>query len=90
MRFLRTAADVLLIIEVADTTLAFDRGARAQIYTQAGLADYWIVDVTHKQLLVFRQPADGVYRSVETLIPGDTIQPLAFPDLTLAVSEILA
>jgi Uma2 family endonuclease len=84
-----TAADVLLIIEVADTTLAYDRGAKAQIYAQAGLADYWIVDVTHQQLLVFRQPTDGVYRSVETLIAGDTIQPLAFPDLTLAVADIL-
>jgi Uma2 family endonuclease len=85
-----TAADVLLIIEVADTTLAYDRGAKAQIYAQAGLADYWIVDITHAQLLVFRQPTDGVYRSVETLIAGDAIQPLAFPDLSLAVSEILA
>ena len=46
--------------------------------------------MTHQQLLVFRQPTDGDYRSVETLIAGDTIQPLAFPDLTLAVSEIMA
>jgi Uma2 family endonuclease len=84
-----TAADVLLLIEVADFTLTYDCGAKAQIYAQAGLADYWIVDLTNARVLVFRQPTDGVYRTMDTLVAGDTIQPLAFPDLTPAVSEIL-
>jgi len=85
-----TAADTLLLIEVSDSSLAYDRNTKAPIYAQAGIADYWIVNLTDAQLLVYRQPVDGVYRSVEVLGKGDSIAPLAFPDVTISVSEILA
>lgn len=85
-----TAADTLLLIEVSDSSLEYDRRTKAPIYAQAGIEDYWIVDLVNMQLLVFRQPVDGVYRSVQALARGDTIGPLALPDVTIAVSEILA
>lgn len=85
-----TASDTLLLIEVSDSSLEYDRETKARIYAQAGIADYWIVNLVDKQLIVLRQPVDGVYRQVEVLGPGDSIQPLAFPDVTIAVSEILA
>ena len=85
-----TAADTLLLIEVSESSLEYDRTTKAPIYAQAGIAEYWIVNLVDSQLLVYRQPIDGVYRSVTVLGKGDTIQPLAFPDITIDVSEILA
>lgn len=75
---------------MSDSSLEYDRRTKAPIYAQAGIEDYWIVDLVNMQVLVFRQPVDGVYRSVQALARGDTIGPLAFPDVTIAVSEILA
>ena len=85
-----TAADVLLLIEIADSSLTHDRDTKAPMYAQAGIADYWIVNLVDLHLLVYRQPVDGVYRSVQILGTEDSIQPLAFPDVTITVSEILA
>ena len=84
-----TAADVLLIIEVADTSLAYDQQVKGLIYAQAGVADYWIVNLVDGQLLVYREPTPTGYASVQTLGRGDSVTLLAFPDLTVNVSDIL-
>jgi Uma2 family endonuclease len=84
-----TDADVLLLIEVADTTLIYDRDTKGPRYAQAGIIEYWIVDLTGDRLLVYRDPRDGVYQSVQALTREDTVQPLAFPELTIAVADIL-
>lgn len=83
------AVDVFLMIEEADSSLVHDRDTKWPMYAAAGIMDYWILDLTSTQLLVMRQPVDGSYRSVQTLTREETVQPLAFPDLTLTVSEIL-
>jgi Uma2 family endonuclease len=83
------ASDVLLLVEVSDSTLAYDRVTKGQMYAAAGIADYWIVDLVHRQLLVFREPTPEGYSTVQTLGDGDSIAPLAFPDATVAVSEPL-
>jgi Uma2 family endonuclease len=85
-----TAEDVLLLIEVADASLAYDRQTKGAIYAQAGIADYWIVNLVDSQIIVLRQPVDGAYQSVQVLGHGDVLQPLAFPDIAISVSEILA
>ena len=85
-----TADDVLLLIEVSDSTLAHDRDTKGPMYAAAGIAEYWIVNLVTSQLLVHRDLVDGVYRSVETFGNEDSISPLAFPDVTIAVAEILA
>jgi Uma2 family endonuclease len=84
------ADDVLLIIEVSDSSLEYDRKTKAAVYAQAGIEDYWIINLIDMQLLVYRRPVDGIYRSIQVLTREDSIQPLAFPDVTIAVSEILA
>lgn len=84
-----TAKDVMLLIEVADSTLSFDRVIKGQLYAAAGIADYWIIDLVHRQLLVLREPTAEGYASVQTLAAGDSVAPLAFPDVTIAVSELL-
>jgi Uma2 family endonuclease len=85
-----TADDVLLLIEVADGSLDYDRVTKAAIYAQAGIADYWIVNLVDAQLIVLRQPVEGGYRSVRTLTREDSLSPLAFPDIAISVGEILA
>jgi len=84
-----TAADVLLLIEVADSTLPYDRNTKVPMYARAGIVEYWIVDLTSSRLLVYRGPVDGVYQSVETLTREDTVTPLAFAELVIAVADIL-
>jgi Uma2 family endonuclease len=84
------AADVLLLIEVADSSLDYDLVTKAAIYAQAGIDDYWVLNLLDKRLIVMRQPADGSYRSVQTLTREDSLSPLAFSDVTISVGEILA
>jgi Uma2 family endonuclease len=85
-----TAADNFLLIEVADTTLAYDLHTKGPMYAQAGIPDYWIVNLADSNVIVLRQPVDGEYRSVQTSGRGDVLQPLAFPDVVIAVSDVLA
>jgi Uma2 family endonuclease len=84
------AADVLLMIEVADTSLSYDRDTKSPVYALAGILDYWILDLAGRRLLVLRDPVDGAYRTVRILGSEDSVQPLAFPDVTISVAEILA
>jgi Uma2 family endonuclease len=79
------AADVLLLVEVADSSLAYDRGDKARIYASAWIADYWIVNVPGRCVEVHREPRDGAYRSIRTFSPGESIPPLAFPEVALPV-----
>ena len=85
-----TAADTLLLIEVADSSLSYDRNTKMPVYAQAGIQEYWIVNLVAMQLLVHRRPVDGKYLDVQVLGQSDTIQPIAFPDVTIDVAEILA
>jgi Uma2 family endonuclease len=85
-----TAADTLLLIEVADSSLDYDRDTKVRIYAQAGVQEYWIIDLVNIQLLVYRQPVSGRYRSIQTFTREAIIQPLEFPDITINVAEILA
>ena len=79
----------LLVIEVADSSLRFDRESKARLYAEGGIADYWIVNLVDDVLEVFRDPENGVYRTLSVLNPADKLAPLAFPGLELTVSELL-
>jgi Uma2 family endonuclease len=83
-----TPEDVLLVIEVADSSLARDRGLKAGLYAAAGLADYWIVNIPERSIEVRRDPQGGSYASVVVLKAGDEARPLAFPEIALPVSRI--
>ncbi len=85
----------LLIVEVADSSLQLDR-RKAHAYAAAGIADYWIVNIRAGQVEVYRQPVKDVdaplghrYERVEVLAPGKVIQPLAAPQATVAVADLL-
>ena len=83
-----------LVIEVADSSLNHDITTKAELYATANIADYWVLDVDGRRLLVFRDPAPvaagGVaYRTQLTLAPADSVSPLAAPTSTVRVADLL-
>jgi Uma2 family endonuclease len=84
-----TPSEVYLIIEVADSSLKLDCETKAQAYSQAGIKDYWGLDVVNRQLHVFREPTSEGYKVEVVLAEDGTITPLEFPDLQIVVLEML-
>jgi Uma2 family endonuclease len=85
-----------LIVEVADTTLAYDLTTKAEMYATAGIADYWVLDVTGRELHVFRDPQPlsanlgaTAYQMHLALGPADSVSPLAAPNASILVSDLL-
>jgi Uma2 family endonuclease len=84
-----TASDVLLVVEVADTTLDYDRDIKLPLYAENGIAEYWIVNLLDRWLEVYRQPqSDGTYRLAQTLRPGDQVSLEALPGVAFAVADM--
>jgi Uma2 family endonuclease len=82
------ADDVLLVVEVADSSLLYDRNIKAVLYAKAGIQEYWLVDLIHSRVSVYRNPTGDAYRSVTQLRSGDTAQPAAFPNCAIEVAEL--
>lgn len=82
--------DVLLLIEVAESSLAIDRGEKAGLYAAAGIADYWIVNLCDLCIEVYRRPKKGQYREIHTYEIGDRVAPLSFPKAVLIVADLFA
>jgi Uma2 family endonuclease len=78
-----TAADVLLVVEVAESSLAYDRGEKADLYAEAGIAEYWVVNLPDRSVEVRREPLAGRYASLPTLRGDAEVRPLAMPELVL-------
>lgn len=81
--------DVLLLIEVSDATLRYDRRVKAALYGAAGVMEYWIINLPKRLIEVYREPQPDGYRTLTRYAPGETLSPLAFPDVMLPVSDIL-
>ncbi len=81
--------DVYLLIEVADTTINNDRNVKSVLYSQAGIIELWIVDIRAELVEVYRNPGSNGYESIQQFRRGNSISPLAFPDLVIRVDEIL-
>lgn len=82
-------ADILLVVEVADTSIGFDRSAKVPLYARAGIAEVWLVDVTGDRVTQYAMPAAGAYTVVRDLARGDELISASLPGLTLAVTGIL-
>ncbi len=78
-----TPPDVLLIVEVAESSLKYDCGEKAEIYAEAGIADYWVINLPERSIEVRRDPAAGRYRSLQTYQGQQEIRPLALPEAAL-------
>lgn len=84
------AADVLLLIEVADTTLPLDLGEKATLYAEAGIPEYWVVDIEGRRLLAHRQPAGGGYSDVRSFAGDDGVAPLSDPKALLKGNDLFS
>jgi Uma2 family endonuclease len=88
--------EALLIVEVSDSTLFFDTTTKAELYATAGVADYWVIDLEARELLVYRDPVNlptglgsTAYRTHLRFGVNDSFAPLAMPDARSQVSELL-
>ena len=79
---------VLLVVEVADSSLAFDAGEKADLYAAAGIADYWVVNVAAHSIEVHRQPEAGRYQSVIDFSGQDELRPLLMPQVSLRPASL--
>lgn len=84
-----TPEDVLLVGEVAETTHGFLLGFKARVYAQAGVPEYWVADIVDRGLFVHREPTENGYAYVERYRDGETVSPLAMPNVSITVSDLL-
>ncbi|HEY0512386.1 MAG TPA: Uma2 family endonuclease [Thermoanaerobaculia bacterium] len=81
--------DALLVVEVADSTLAYDRNTKIPLYAANGIPEAWLVDLSSDTIFVYRRPSADGYQDVRAYRRGDSISPLAFPEARFSVDEIL-
>ena len=83
--------DVLLVVEVSDTTLRLDRTLKLTVYAEAGYREYWILDVNARRLLVHRdpRPAEGRYATQFEVAADGSLAPLFEPEATVNVADML-
>jgi Uma2 family endonuclease len=86
----------VLIVEVSDTTLAYDRGRKASLYASAGIRDYWIINLVTPQVEIYRDPIPDAaepfghrYSTRMDRLPGDSVTPLALPAAVIPVIDLL-
>jgi len=82
-------ADVFLLIEVADSSLAFDRDEKLPLYGRAGIREVWIFNLTARTMEIYREPHFTGYALNTTLRAGDKASPQAFPEIELEVADLL-
>ena len=84
-----TPDDVLLIVEVADSSLEYDVRTKAPMYARYGIPELWVADLNHDQIFLFRDPTPGGYKTTRVVRRGESLSPLAFPSLAISVDAIL-
>ena len=84
------ARDVLLLIEVARSSLDNDLGEKVELYTQAGIKDYWVVNLEGFCIEMFRSPKRGRYTDRSTHQVGQQVSPLNLPKVKLSVSALFS
>jgi Uma2 family endonuclease len=75
-----TSANVLLVVEIADSSLRYDIGRKAALYASFGIRELWVIDVVRMTTRVVRDPSAGVYRSASDFTPADRLTPLLAPE----------
>ena len=81
--------DVLLLVEVADSSLNWDRTVKAGLYAETRIAEYWLLDVRGDVLIVHADLRNGIYESISTRRRGETVIPRHLPAFEFTVDEIL-
>ena len=81
--------DILLVVEVADSSLGYDRGVKVPLYARFGIPETWVMDLAAAGIQVYRHPHQGRYLEARHAARGEHISPQALPEVTLAVAELL-
>jgi Uma2 family endonuclease len=81
--------DVLLLVEVAETSVAFDRRVKASLYARSGIREYWIVDLSAGLVDIHTAPVGDVYQELRSVGPGELVSPTTFPDVELQGADIV-
>ena len=84
------AEDVLLIVEVSDTTLAYDRDVKLSLYARHSIPEVWLLDVNAGELTVYREPAEGQYRLIRKPTAAETVSPMLVPEVAITLAHVLA
>jgi Uma2 family endonuclease len=83
-------SDVLLVIEVADTTLRYDRGVKAALYARHGIPELWIVDLEGQAILRYREPTHGVYGAADEIDVGAAVTVASIPGVQFDLGELFS
>jgi Uma2 family endonuclease len=81
--------DVLLAVEISDTSAAYDREVKVPLFARTGIPETWLVDLAARCLEIRRHPSPAGYRQTEELSPGERCAPAALPDLVVNVSDLV-
>lgn len=84
-----TPADVLLLVEIADTSVEADRAVKVPLYARAGIRELWLMDIPGDAIEVYRGPGRDGYSSMTRVVRGGTLTPEAFPGEAIAAEELL-
>lgn len=84
------AEEVILLIEVSDSTLKYDRDKKLPLYAEAEISEVWIVNLANEIVEIHTKPSVGLYQLVKIFKPGETIETDALPNLSLNVDDILS
>ncbi len=82
-------SEVLLLVEVSDSTVNFDRDVKVPNYARSGIQEVWLWDLEANRLEVYREPTANGYTSIQRFERGEIVAPLAFPDFQVSVDLIL-
>ncbi len=80
--------DIYLLLEVSDSTLKFDKTQKARIYAQAGIPEYWILDIPNRQVWVMQDPVEADYQAVSSLKLEAEISPVRFPEIRIPLAGL--
>jgi Uma2 family endonuclease len=83
------AGDVLLLVEVSDSSLAYDRDVKIPLYAEAGILETWLADLSSDTIFAYRRPSSDGYQEVREYLRGDWISPEAFPEEQFRVDDLL-
>ena len=82
-------ADILLIVEVSDSSLAYDRRVKLKLYAEFEIPEVWIANIPSRTIEAYTDPSNGEYTTRRTFHPGQTVSPAAFSDVALPVADVI-
>ncbi|MBI4338509.1 MAG: Uma2 family endonuclease [Chloroflexi bacterium] len=84
-----TPADIFLLLEVSDSTLAYDRDIKLLLYARASVPEVWLLDLAARRVEAYRSPSPNGYLEIRHAYSGDALTPAAFPEVSFAIDDML-